>query len=313
MSTLDELPPDQRAALSLLLRQRKSYGEVAQMLRISQRAVHDRAHAALAVLAPREARALTPEQRLAVGDYLLGQHASIAERLQTRTYLGGDAPARAWAQAIAAQLAPLTNGQAPDIPPPTVAPSALTGEGSGGDGGTGDEHTPTAQRTLPPPSSRLGGALIIAAIIVAIVVAVLLINNSGSSHKSTRTTAKTSTSKTSKSAPSVHQILLHPPSPHSRSIGVVEVLTEGAKHGFFIEARNIAPSTGFFYAVWLYNSHTSALPLSKAPAVGSTRRLAGGALLPANAGSFREILLTRETSLRPTHPGHVVLRGPFSL
>ena len=53
MSRLDELPPDQRAALSLLLRQRKSYAEVATLLGISERAVHDRAHAALAVLAPR--------------------------------------------------------------------------------------------------------------------------------------------------------------------------------------------------------------------------------------------------------------------
>ena len=53
MSRLDELPPDQRAALSLLLRQRKSYGEVASMLGIGEQAVHDRAHAALAVLAPR--------------------------------------------------------------------------------------------------------------------------------------------------------------------------------------------------------------------------------------------------------------------
>jgi len=51
MSRLDELPPDQRAALSLLLRQRKGYAEVAGLLHIPARAVHDRAHAALAVLA----------------------------------------------------------------------------------------------------------------------------------------------------------------------------------------------------------------------------------------------------------------------
>src|SRR5437660_11455904 len=73
MSRLDDLPPDQRAALSLLLRQRKAYAEVAAMLQIGERAVHDRAHAALAVLAPREARGLTPERREEIGDYLLGQ------------------------------------------------------------------------------------------------------------------------------------------------------------------------------------------------------------------------------------------------
>ena len=62
MSRLDELPPDQRAALSLLLRQHKSYAEVAALLGIAERAVHDRAHAALAVLAPAQARELTPER-----------------------------------------------------------------------------------------------------------------------------------------------------------------------------------------------------------------------------------------------------------
>ena len=58
MSRLDDLPPDQRATLSLLLRNRKSYADVAQLLDIAPRAVHDRAHAALAVLAPRQARDL---------------------------------------------------------------------------------------------------------------------------------------------------------------------------------------------------------------------------------------------------------------
>ena len=73
MSRLDELPPDQRAALSLLLRQRKSYADVAAILGIPARAVHDRAHVALAMLAPRQARGLAPEHREEIGEYLLGQ------------------------------------------------------------------------------------------------------------------------------------------------------------------------------------------------------------------------------------------------
>ena len=73
MSRLEELPPDQRAALSILLRQRKTYAEVAAMLGIGEQAVHDRAHAALAVLAPQEARGLTPAMRQEIGDYMLSQ------------------------------------------------------------------------------------------------------------------------------------------------------------------------------------------------------------------------------------------------
>src|SRR6185312_5761927 len=67
MSSIDELPPDQRAALSLLLRQHKSHEEVAQMLGIAPQAVHDRAHAALAVLAPAQARQLDAGQREEIG------------------------------------------------------------------------------------------------------------------------------------------------------------------------------------------------------------------------------------------------------
>src|ERR1700733_7913230 len=95
MSRLDELPPDQRAALSLLLRQRKSYAEVATLLGISELAVHDRAHAALAVLAPRRARELSSERRLEVGDYLLGQQPGVAERLRAGARVGHGACRRA--------------------------------------------------------------------------------------------------------------------------------------------------------------------------------------------------------------------------
>jgi DNA-directed RNA polymerase specialized sigma24 family protein len=73
MSRLDALPPDQRATLSLLLSQHKSYAEVAALLSIPEQAVHDRAQAALAVLAPREARELTSERRDYIVDFVLGQ------------------------------------------------------------------------------------------------------------------------------------------------------------------------------------------------------------------------------------------------
>src|SRR5207237_9802543 len=108
--------PDQRAALSLLLRQHKSYAAVASMLDIPERAVHDRAHAALAVLAPRQARAVAADKRLEIGDYLLGQQPGVAERLSTRTLLGGSEAARAWARQLAAELEPLAGGTLPDIP-----------------------------------------------------------------------------------------------------------------------------------------------------------------------------------------------------
>jgi hypothetical protein len=322
MSRLDELPPDQRAALSLLLRQRKSYSDLAALLRIPDHAVRARAQAALAVLAPRQARELTAERRQQVGDYLLGQE-GVAERLATRTFLNGSEPGRAWALAIAAELAPLAGGPLPDIPPgpgptgtratsaapapgrsPSLAATAAPGAGAGTPG-------------RPLQSSRVGGALLLAALVVAVAVAVILLTSGGSSHPKKTATSSTSTTastKTSAGGPTITQrLVLRSPDPKSRSIGAAEVISESGKFAFYIAAEHLPPSHGFFYAIWLYNSPTSSLPLSKSPPVGSNERLAGGAALPANAGDYHQILLTRETNEHPTHPGRVILRGSFSL
>jgi Sigma-70, region 4 len=327
MSRLDELPPDQRAALSLLLRQRKSYAEVALLLGIAEGAVHDRAHAALAVLAPREARTLSPAGREEIGDYLLGQ-AGVTERLRTRTYLGGSPEARAWAEALTGELEPL-GGDLPEIPPPST-PGPASGPVQGAASPSPLRPVPvsdlaaslafgqdSASSASSPsssiPSSRLGGALLLAAIVVAVVVAVILITSSGGSSHPKTTATTTTTTAASKGGPSVVQLALHSPDATSRTVGVVAVLSEKGKHAFYIEAQHLPATRGFFYAVWLYNSHTSAEALSRAPAVGSTHKLAGGAPLPSNAAGYREILLTRETTSKPTHPGHTVLRGLFKL
>ena len=142
--------------------------------------------------------------------------------------------------------------------------------------------------------------------------AVILLTGGGSSkHKGSTGSGQTTAANTH--GPTVHQLALRSPSGASRSLGVVEVLTEAGKRAFYIEAQNLPESKHFFYAVWLYNSPTSAEPLSKAPPVGKTHRLAGGALLPEDAGKYSHILLTRETNGHPKTPGKVVLSGPFSL
>jgi Sigma-70, region 4 len=177
MSRLDDLPPDQRAALSLLLRRNKSYAEIAVLLSIQERAVHDRAHAALAVLAPREARELAAERREEIGDYLLGQRTSMAERLETRTYLERSAPARAWAKAIAAELAPLAAGPLPEIPGGAGSRAAVPDAANQPSPPRGNPaRDDTAARAIP--SSRLGGALLLATIVAGVAVAVILSTSS---------------------------------------------------------------------------------------------------------------------------------------
>jgi Sigma-70, region 4 len=267
MPRLDDLPPDLRATLSLLVDRGKSYAQVADLLDIPESAVRDRAHAALDALAG------SPEQA------------------------GGPAAV-------------------PPAPPPggaTYAPSPRSGR--------------TAARTSPPPRrpgssatapalpvSRRGGALLLSALVIIVIVVVLLTSGGGGSNKNAGAGTSASTKKSGASKPTItKQLTLSPPDPSSKSIGLVEVLAEGSQRAFYIAAERLPPSQGFFYAVWLYNSPSRAEAISKSPKVGSDGRLQGGALLPANAGSYHKILLTRETSQRPTRPGPTVLSGPFSL
>ena len=52
MASLDTLPADQRAVLSLVLERGKSYDEIAQMLSIDRAAVRDRALKAFDAIGP---------------------------------------------------------------------------------------------------------------------------------------------------------------------------------------------------------------------------------------------------------------------
>jgi hypothetical protein len=325
MSRVDDLPPDQRATLSLLLRTRKSYAEVAGLLGIPEQAVHDRAHAALAVLAAPLARGLSAEQRDEVGDYLLGQRAGVGERVATRTYLDGSEPARAWANALATELAPLSDAPLPEIPAGSLpAASSPALEPTAREPVARDAHGSPAEPPSPA-SSRRAGALLLAAIVIIVVVVIVLVTSGGggpsssskTSASSTTGAGSTATSGTTSSsglrAKEDRRITLSSPDPTSKAVGVAEVLSEGSQYAFYLAAEHLPPSKGFFYAVWLYNSPSSFEALSRAPSVGSNGNVQGGALLPKDAGKYHTMLLTRETQSTPSSPGPVVLSGAFGL
>jgi Sigma-70, region 4 len=287
MSRLDDLPPDQRAVLLLLVRQGKSQAEIADMLGIPQQAVRDRAGAALDALA---------------------QEPGELHDTTRKPARAGDGRASASGEA------------SPPVPPPrSSAPAPATRRQDTGSRGS-------------LSGSRRGGALLLAALVVIVVVVVILITSGGGSHSTSDTQASTttpttttgsktsSTSTTSSTAaktakPTVDkQIALTSPEPDSKAAGLVEVVSEGSKHAVYIAAEHLPqPPAGSFYAVWLSNSPTSSTPLGKTPTVGSNGRLQAGTLLPANAGDYQKILLTRETSTKAAEPGPTVLSGAFSL
>ncbi len=225
MSRLDDLPPDLHAVLSLVLCRQKSYAEVGGMVGIEERAVHDRAHAALAMLAPRQARELSIAQREQVGEYLLGQDDPPSKR-ETRARLESEAPARAWAQALVAELAPLASRPLPEIPTAGAAESADVPGTTQEEGATLSAVEPETTQSAPssaqpltePPSasaaaggeppatteatrsnSRRGGMIVLgvtAAVVIAAVVLIVGVGGSGGSSNPSSTVAASTTSGT---------------------------------------------------------------------------------------------------------------------
>jgi hypothetical protein len=158
--------------------------------------------------------------------------------------------------------------------------------------------------------------LLLGAIVVAIVVAVILISTSGGKGSSTNTNTSSSKATTTTSAgkPSLNKtISLSSPDPELKATGTAYVLSESGRSAFYITAQGLPPSSGFFYAVWLYNSPSSSTPLGRASSVGSDGRMQGGNPLPTNASLYHQLIVTRETSTHPSHPGPIVLRGTFAL
>jgi hypothetical protein len=287
MTELDRLPPDQRAVLSLVLDRGKSYAEVAELLGIPEHTVRDRAHAAL--------DALADDVAAPGGSY-------VASARGSRSGTPGET---------------------------TASRIAAAGGGAGPRGTTGAAGTPPAPPATPrrpreprtSTGSRRAGALLLGAIVVVIVVAVVLIINSGgkgstptTTAASTTTTGTSSTSTTSSAKPKLDStIRLSSTEPSVNATGVAYVLSEGSRRAFYVTAQGLPPSSGFFYAVWLYNSPSNAEPLGRASSVSSDGRMEGGNPLPNNAGDYAKFIVTRETSTHPSQPGPTVLSGSFTL
>jgi hypothetical protein len=311
MSSLERLPPDQRAVLTLVLQHGRSYDEIASMLGIDRAAVRERALAALDALGPSDP-GVPPEQRALITDYLLGQ---LPDRVrdQVRERLANSASERAWARLVASELASQSLSEIPTAEDQPLATAASAGD--------------TTQTAIPLPtagrsrSSRGGGGILlaVAAVVVVVVVVIILVNNGSSSPKkhpktaSTPTTNTTTTSSTS-SEHVIAEIALHPTA-GSKAAGLADIVTEGKVKGVVVEADHLTPNTTHnAYAVWLSNpSGPSKLLGYVSPAVGKNGDLKTSGPLPTNAANYKEILVTLETTTNTTAPGPTVLAGTLSL
>jgi hypothetical protein len=139
MASLDSLPADQKAVLSLVLQRGQSFDQIAALLFIDRAAVRQRALAALGALGPDTS--VDPLKRGLITDYLLGQlPPAVADSV--RDSLAANPPERAWARVVAAEVAPLAAKPLPDIPaagatsasrPPATAASPAPAPGLGPD------------------------------------------------------------------------------------------------------------------------------------------------------------------------------------
>src|SRR3954470_2634784 len=168
MSRFDSLPADQKAVLQLVLKQGKSYEDIASMLRMEPSAVRERARDALDALGPEEAPGLTEQRQDEIADYLLGQQ-SDDEADDTHYFLEGSGAGRAWARVVGNELEQVAPGAVPEIPEEGTheaepEPDERVTEDDDALAPAGAAAAPAAataapERTGGRSSSRLGGVI----------------------------------------------------------------------------------------------------------------------------------------------------------
>jgi hypothetical protein len=99
MATFDQLSPEQRAIVELVLRQGKTYSQLAEMLNLPEPRVRNLARDALVELAPVSVRGVEEDWRGQLADYVLGQQ-SGPEATATKGHLRRSEAARDSVQSV---------------------------------------------------------------------------------------------------------------------------------------------------------------------------------------------------------------------
>jgi len=308
MAPFDDLPADQKAVLQLVLRQGRTYDEIAGLLRISPEAVRDRGLTALDAIGPDDADGLDADRQDDVGDYLLGQQSASA-RAGTRTFLESSAPARAWARHVAAQLrAAGMDAELPEIP---ADPQEV-------DEAFGALEARKTARAEHERSSRLGGILLLVGVGIIVALALLVVFgafNGSDDKSSTDDSAAVSTPTTATSTTTGTQVeaqvnLTRPAGASGKALGVANIVSQDGQRAIAVVGQDLPPSG--HYVLWLRNGSKVKF-LGFFPVVTATGksagRLQGLVAAPADLTSYKQMLVSREASSTPKQPSQVVLQG----
>jgi len=329
MAPLEPLAPDQRAVVSLVLQQGRSYDEIAAMLGISDEAVRARAHAGLAALAP--ANGLPPEITGPIADYLLGQQPP-RDAEATLGLLAESAPARGWAAGVAGHLAPVAPGPLPEVPgvkapaaepaepaaaaptaPAEPAPSPEPADPAAADAPPAD---PAPADPRPPRASRLGGALLIAGVLAVIAVVLFLVLRGGDDGADQTVGAGTTATPTATATPAAEaqvadEITLDG---QGDAQGQMTVFLQDGALQFAIQAVNLPGGGTKPFAVWLQKGDRyRRLGFANGEQDGSlavggpSEDLQGD--FPQLYATYDRVVVSQETTDSAEEPTRVVLSG----
>jgi hypothetical protein len=311
MAPFDALPADQKAVLQLVLRQGRTYDEIAGLLKISPEAVRDRALSALDALGPQDLEGLEADRQDDVGDYLLGQQ-SASERAGTRTFLESSAPARTWGRTVSGELRGAgVDAELPEIP---ADPQEV-------DEAFGALDARQRARAEQERSSRLGGVLLLTGLGIIVALALLIVfgafggdDNKSSGDSAAVTSATSTTTQTTTGAQVEAQInLTRPAGASGKALGVANIVSQDGQRAIAVVGQDLAPSG--HYVLWLRNGDKVKF-LGFFPVVQgkgkSAGRLQGLVGAPSDLTAYKEMLVTREASSTPKQPTQIVLQGSLT-
>jgi len=310
MATFDQLSPEQRAIVELVLQQGKTYPELADMLGMPESRVRELARDALVELAPVSVRGVEEDWRGQLADYVLGQQ-SGPEATATKGHLRRSEAARSWARSLLDSLEQLyLNGSVPAIP-----------EGERGGRGSRRASVAPAAASVPSRDSRDRGGLapadpvmrrrvLAAAAAAAVLLLAVLVwpiglltgdddNASGSSDDN---------------QPAAQSGNQNQQAATGQPAGIAIVVDQGGKKQLLVQAARLAPSgQNEGYYVWLYNSPSDARSLGGQVTDQQGNYQAIGAF-PADYAKYKFIDVTRQPVGKDPnvkHSGQSVLRGPM--
>ena len=308
MATFDQLSAEQRAIVELVLRQGKTYDELAGMLDMPEPRVRELARDALVRLAPVSVRGVEEDWRGQLADYVLGQQ-SGPEATATKGHLRRSEAARSWARSLLDSLEQLyENGSVPAIP-----------EGERGRGKrTPVERGPAAARE---PSERSGLAvptdpvmrrrLLAGAGVAVLVLLVLLVWPVGllTGGDDDGTPASQPAASNTGGGTGNQQAATS-----GQAAGIAVVVQRSGKKQLLVQAAGLPPSSqSEGYYVWLYNSPSDAKSLGGQVTDQRGNYQALGAF-PADYSKYKYIDVSRQQVGQDSnlkHSGQSVLRGPM--